>query len=66
MPQKIPSVWHWGRDSGLLPASVYLRHCLLAAEKAGIFFLFFFGLLPASVCLLHCLLAAEKASAIVC
>jgi hypothetical protein len=23
-------VWHWSRDSGLLPADVYLRHCLLA------------------------------------
>ena len=32
---KVPSVWHWAPDSGLLPASVYLRHCLLAVEKAG-------------------------------
>ena len=29
------SVWHWERDSGLLPADVYLRHCLLAVKKAG-------------------------------
>mmetsp|Transcript_33871 Transcript_33871/g.99823 ORF Transcript_33871/g.99823 Transcript_33871/m.99823 type:complete len:268 (+) Transcript_33871:64-867(+) len=28
-------VWHWEHDSGLLPADVYLRHCLLAVEKAG-------------------------------
>lgn len=28
-------VWHWARDSGLLPANVYLRHCLLASQKAG-------------------------------
>ncbi len=28
-------VWSWPRDSGLLPASVYLRHCLLAVKKAG-------------------------------
>ena len=35
MPEKIHSVWHWEEQSGLLPASVYLRHCLLAVEKAG-------------------------------
>jgi len=35
MPGKISSVWGWGPASGLLPASVYLRHCLLAVEKAG-------------------------------
>ena len=35
MPGKISSVWDWGPASGLLPASVYLRHCLLAVEKAG-------------------------------
>lgn len=29
------SVWHWERDSGLLPADIYLRHCLLAVKKAG-------------------------------
>lgn len=28
-------VWQWKYDSGLLPADVYLRHCLLAVEKAG-------------------------------
>lgn len=28
-------VWNWKHDSGLLPADVYLRHCLLAVEKAG-------------------------------
>ena len=35
MPGKVSSVWNWQPDSGLLPASVYLRHCLLAVEKAG-------------------------------
>lgn len=29
------SVWGWEPDSGLLPADVYLRHCLLAVNKAG-------------------------------
>jgi len=29
------SVWHWDRASGLLPADVYLRHCLLSVKKAG-------------------------------
>ena len=28
-------VWNWKCNSGLLPADVYLRHCLLAVEKAG-------------------------------
>ena len=28
-------VWHWPLDSGLLPADVYLRHCLLAMRKVG-------------------------------
>ena len=28
-------VWHWPKDSGLLPADIYLRHCLLAVQKAG-------------------------------
>lgn len=28
-------IWHWSEDSGLLPATIYLRHCLLAVEKAG-------------------------------
>ncbi|KAL3945439.1 MAG: hypothetical protein SGBAC_000492 [Bacillariaceae sp.] len=29
------TVWSWGTDSGLLPADMYLRHCLLAVKKAG-------------------------------
>lgn len=29
------SVWNWEYKSGLLPADVYLRHCLLAVKKAG-------------------------------
>jgi hypothetical protein len=28
-------IWHWPHDSGLLPADIYLRHCLLAVQKAG-------------------------------
>ena len=28
-------VWDWPPDSGLLPADVYLRHCLLAIGKIG-------------------------------
>jgi len=28
-------VWSWPYDSGLLPAQMYLRHCLLAVKKAG-------------------------------
>ena len=28
-------IWHWPHDSGLLPATIYLRHCLLAVKKAG-------------------------------
>jgi hypothetical protein len=31
----VDSVWSWGEDSGLLPADIYLRHCLLAVRKAG-------------------------------
>ncbi len=34
-PASMESVWDWSRDSGLLPFSMYLRHCLLATEKAG-------------------------------
>jgi hypothetical protein len=34
-PLPITSIWHWPRNSGLLPANVYLRHCLLAIEKSG-------------------------------
>lgn len=33
--QSLGGVWHWAQDSGLLPANVYLRHCLLATQKAG-------------------------------
>lgn len=29
------SIWHWSHSSGLLPADIYLRHCLLAVKKAG-------------------------------
>ena len=28
-------VWNWSKDSGLLPANMYLRHCLLAVQKVG-------------------------------
>ncbi len=28
-------IWHWPLDSGLLPANIYLRHCLLAVQRAG-------------------------------
>ncbi|KAL7459908.1 hypothetical protein ACHAWC_011877 [Mediolabrus comicus] len=28
-------IWHWPQDSGLLPANIYLRHCLLVVQKAG-------------------------------
>lgn len=31
-----PSIWSWPQDSGLLPADIYLRHCLLAVDKAGL------------------------------
>jgi hypothetical protein len=34
-PDNIESVWNWRPDSGLLPLSLYLRHCLLAVEKVG-------------------------------
>ncbi len=30
------SIWSWPLESGLLPADIYLRHCLLAVEKAGL------------------------------
>ena len=37
LPSSLPyqNLWHWPEDSGLLPADIYLRHCLLAVEKAG-------------------------------
>ena len=31
----IPTIWDWKEDSGLKPCSVYLRHCVLAAESMG-------------------------------
>jgi len=31
----IETIWGWGRDSGLKPCAVYLRHCILAAEAMG-------------------------------
>mmetsp|Transcript_27987 Transcript_27987/g.39353 ORF Transcript_27987/g.39353 Transcript_27987/m.39353 type:complete len:269 (-) Transcript_27987:481-1287(-) len=31
----IKSIWDWGRDSGLRPCGVYLRHCIIAAKKMG-------------------------------
>ena len=35
MPDGMKTVWDWPLDSGLLPFSMYLRHCLLAVQKAG-------------------------------
>eukprot|EP00965_Chrysotila_dentata_P226055 6195168-Pleurochrysis_carterae.AAC.3 len=35
LPMGMATVWGWPTDSGLLPADVYLRHCLLAVSKAG-------------------------------
>ena len=29
------SIWHWPKTSGIRPADVYLRHCLLAVQKEG-------------------------------
>lgn len=34
-PDSIKTVWNWSYESGILPLSMYLRHCLLAVEKAG-------------------------------
>lgn len=34
VPAGLP-VWDWSPSSGLLPADVYLRHCLLAMSKIG-------------------------------
>eukprot|EP00551_Chaetoceros_affinis_P002068 CAMPEP_0203634908 /NCGR_PEP_ID=MMETSP0088-20131115/1768_1 /ASSEMBLY_ACC=CAM_ASM_001087 /TAXON_ID=426623 /ORGANISM="Chaetoceros affinis, Strain CCMP159" /LENGTH=279 /DNA_ID=CAMNT_0050488615 /DNA_START=334 /DNA_END=1173 /DNA_ORIENTATION=+ len=28
-------IWHWKHDSGLKPADIYLRHCLLSLQKVG-------------------------------
>ncbi|KAJ1632730.1 hypothetical protein T492DRAFT_986301 [Pavlovales sp. CCMP2436] len=29
------TIWHWPRDSGLVPAPLYLYHCVLAARNLG-------------------------------
>jgi hypothetical protein len=29
----VSTIWGWGSDSGILPCPVYLRHCVLAAQK---------------------------------
>jgi hypothetical protein len=34
-PPGVSSIWHVPETSGLLPADVYLRHCLLAVKKVG-------------------------------
>ena len=31
----LSSIWGWDEHSGILPCPVYLRHCVLAAEKQG-------------------------------
>lgn len=31
----VDTIWGWGRDSGLRPCAVYLRHCYLAAKSMG-------------------------------
>jgi hypothetical protein len=31
----VPRIWGWPRNCGATPCPVYLRHCVLAAEKAG-------------------------------
>lgn len=28
-------IWNWSHESGLLPADIYLRHCILAVQKGG-------------------------------
>ena len=28
-------VWHWSKTSGLLPANIYLRHCILSLKPIG-------------------------------
>ena len=35
VPAGLPHVFGWSPSSGLLPADVYLRHCLLAIGKIG-------------------------------
>jgi len=34
-PPGMHTVWEWPEGSGLLPADVYLRHCVLAVRRAG-------------------------------
>ena len=29
----VQTIWGWSADSGILPCPVYLRHCVLAAQK---------------------------------
>jgi hypothetical protein len=31
----IDTIWNWSTTSGLLPCSIYLRHCYLAAQSMG-------------------------------
>ena len=31
----VNTIWNWGKDSGLRPCSVYLRHCVLASWNCG-------------------------------
>ncbi|KAL1495878.1 hypothetical protein AB1Y20_014522 [Prymnesium parvum] len=31
----VPTIWGYAPDSGLRPCAVYLRHCVLAAQKMG-------------------------------
>ena len=31
----IPTIWNWNETSGLRPCAIYLRHCVLAAQKMG-------------------------------
>mmetsp|Transcript_14703 Transcript_14703/g.26213 ORF Transcript_14703/g.26213 Transcript_14703/m.26213 type:complete len:104 (-) Transcript_14703:64-375(-) len=33
----INTIWNWGPASGILPCPVYLRHCVLAAQKQADF-----------------------------
>lgn len=37
LPTDVPckSIWEWPKDGGILPAELYLRHCLLAVEKGA-------------------------------
>ncbi|KAL7548054.1 hypothetical protein ACHAWF_016838 [Thalassiosira exigua] len=31
----VKTIWNWGKDSGLRPCPVYLRHCVLASWNCG-------------------------------